>query len=105
MMNPQLPVWNPLERVWEALSPINGTQVVAITREGLVDRLKALEAEKTVKDTVALIDRLQLDIQQYQEKLDTALNALTWIGKNTKERGTGVAVEEALTLLLGKNHT
>tara|TARA_R110000868_G_scaffold45809_3_gene151746 strand:- start:35 stop:367 length:333 start_codon:yes stop_codon:yes gene_type:complete len=96
-------VWNGKERVWEASSPIDGTQVVALSREGLVDRLKVLEHQKIVADTVSLIDRLQLDVQQYQEKLGIALDALTWIGKNTKERGTGMAVEEAVTKLVGKS--
>ena len=103
MIASQLPIWNPTERTWEALSPVDGTRVVAITREGLVDRLKALEAEKVVKDTIGLIDRLQLDIQQYQEKLCIALNALSYIGKNTKEKGTGITVKEAL-ILLGKDY-
>ena len=45
-------VWNGKERVWEASSPIDGTQVVALSREGLVDRLKVLEHQKIVADTV-----------------------------------------------------
>ena len=102
MIASQLPIWNSLERAWEALSPVDGTRVVAITREGLVDRLKVLEHQKIVVDSIELINRLQLDVQQYQEKLGIALDALTWIGKNTKERGTGVAIEEAVTKLVGK---
>tara|TARA_R110000868_G_scaffold164610_1_gene397347 strand:+ start:161 stop:502 length:342 start_codon:yes stop_codon:yes gene_type:complete len=94
--------WNGIERVWEAVSPLDGTRVVALSREGLIDRLKVLEHQVVINDTMGLIDRLQLDVQQLQGKLHVALEALTFISQNTRERGTGTITEEALTRILGK---